>query len=112
MFDEGRTIPLADAVTLVEEFLREDIAPRERAAANPPGEQLGLSPREIDVLRLMGSHSDKEIAEALSIRTQTVTTHVTRILAKMNVTSRTEAAILAMQYGIMPMSEGSGEEAQ
>jgi DNA-binding CsgD family transcriptional regulator len=62
----------------------------------------GLSPREMDVLRLIVSgRSDKEIAETLSISPRTVTTHVTHILNKLGANTRTEAASLAIRAGML-----------
>lgn len=72
-------------------------------AAQPAGKRAhGLSPREMDVLRLITSgHSDKEIAETLSISPRTVTTHVTHILNKLGANTRTEAATIAVRAGIL-----------
>lgn len=61
-----------------------------------------LSPREMDVLRLiMSGHTDKEIAETLFISPRTVTTHVTHILNKLGANTRTEAAMIAVQNRIL-----------
>ena len=61
----------------------------------------GLSARELDVLRLLvHGHSDRDIAEALFISHRTVTTHVTNILNKLGVESRTAAATVAVRQGI------------
>ncbi len=61
-----------------------------------------LSPRELDVLRLIVEGlSDREIAETLSISPRTVMRHVTGILTKLNVPSRTAAATLAMRRQIV-----------
>lgn len=52
-----------------------------------------LTPREVGVLRLLAAgKTNPEIAGALFISPCTASTHVTNILAKLDVTSRTEAA--------------------
>jgi predicted ATPase/DNA-binding CsgD family transcriptional regulator len=60
-----------------------------------------LSPRELEVLRLLAAgRSDREIGEALFISHRTVMRHVSNILAKLEVGSRTEAAALAHRRGL------------
>jgi ATP/maltotriose-dependent transcriptional regulator MalT len=62
----------------------------------------GLSPRELDVLRLLiDGRSDREIAAALFISHRTVMTHVANILNKLGVSSRTAAASLAIRDSIV-----------
>jgi DNA-binding NarL/FixJ family response regulator len=57
-----------------------------------------LSKREIEVLRLIADGlSDREIAERLYISHRTVMRHVTNILDKLGVNSRTAAAALAVR---------------
>jgi DNA-binding CsgD family transcriptional regulator len=60
-----------------------------------------LSPREIEVLRLIASgKSNQEIAETLFISRNTVSTHVRNILTKTGSANRTEAAAYAMRHGL------------
>jgi DNA-binding NarL/FixJ family response regulator len=60
-----------------------------------------LSPREIEVLRLLASgKSNQEIAEALFISRNTVSTHVRNILTKTGSANRTAAAAYAMRHGL------------
>jgi DNA-binding NarL/FixJ family response regulator len=60
-----------------------------------------LTVRELDVLRLIEEGlSNKEIAAALSIELPTVKNHVHRILEKLHVRRRTEAAARARRYGL------------
>jgi len=74
------------------------------AHAAPPGEAAndhGLSPRELDVLRLMANGlSNQQIADALYLSRRTVTSHVTSILGKLNLSSRTAAVSFAIRSGI------------
>jgi DNA-binding NarL/FixJ family response regulator len=63
-----------------------------------------LTEREIDVLRLLaGGKANKEIALALVIGEKTVKTHVSNILMKLGVQSRTQAALYAAQIGLAPL---------
>lgn len=72
---------------------------REVRAPNSPEE---LTEREVDVLRLLAQgRSNKEIALLLSIGEKTVKTHVSNILSKLNVASRTQAALYAVRIGLV-----------
>jgi DNA-binding NarL/FixJ family response regulator len=62
----------------------------------------GLTPRERDVLRLLaGGMTDREIAETLFISPRTVGGHVSNLLAKLGVDSRTAAAAWAVRNGVV-----------
>ena len=66
-----------------------------------------LTDRETDVLRLLAEGlSNKEIAGDLSIGEKTVKTHVSSILAKLGVQSRTQAVLHAMRVGLITAPEG------
>lgn len=66
-----------------------------------------LTERETEVLRLLAQGlSNKEIAQALTIGEKTVKTHVSNILAKLNVPSRTQAALYAVRIGLVTMGTG------
>ncbi|MGA2549568.1 MAG: response regulator transcription factor [Burkholderiaceae bacterium] len=61
-----------------------------------------LSPRELKVLRLIAEgKSNKAIATHLGITEGTVRTHVTNLMGKLGVTSRTEAAMMATKRGLL-----------
>jgi predicted ATPase/DNA-binding CsgD family transcriptional regulator len=61
----------------------------------------GLSPRELEVLRLMADgHTDQQIADALFISRRTVTNHTSSVLGKLDVTSRTAAVAYAIRRGL------------
>ncbi len=61
-----------------------------------------LSPRELDVLRLVAKGlSNKEIASAIQIVEGTVKLHVKNILSKLEVSDRTQAIIAAVKRGII-----------
>jgi len=62
-----------------------------------------LTERETEVLRLLAQGmSNQEIAQALIIGEQTVKSHVSHILAKLGVPSRTQAALYAIRVGLVP----------
>ncbi len=61
-----------------------------------------LTERELDVLRYMArGYSNQEIARIMVVSTATVHSHVSRILAKLEVSSRTQAVIYAMRAGVV-----------
>jgi DNA-binding NarL/FixJ family response regulator len=65
-----------------------------------------LTDRETDVLRLLARGlANKEIAQQLSIGEKTVKTHVSHILSKLGVASRTQAALYAARVGLVPAGE-------
>jgi NarL family two-component system response regulator LiaR len=65
-------------------------------------ESAELTERETEVLRLLARGlSNKEIAQALVIGEKTVKTHVSNILSKLNVSSRTQAALYAARIGLV-----------
>lgn len=62
-----------------------------------------LTPRESDVLALLTRGlANKQIARQLSIGEKTVKTHVSNVLAKLGVSSRTQAALKAVELGLVP----------
>ncbi len=62
-----------------------------------------LTERETDVLRLLAlGKANKEIAAELFISETTVKTHVSNILMKLGVPSRTQAALYAVRIGLVP----------
>ena len=68
-----------------------------------------LTERETEVLRLVAEgHSNREIAQALVIGEKTVKTHVSNILAKLSVPSRTQAALYAVRIGLVSVSDPLG----
>jgi DNA-binding NarL/FixJ family response regulator len=63
-----------------------------------------LSPREIDVLRLIATgHSNKLIADRLSISEATAKTHVASILSKLSANDRAHAVTIGMRRGIIDL---------
>ena len=104
LFDAVRTVAAGDALLapsvtrrLISEFAR--LRPRTSPASDP---LRVLTPREIDVLRLMAEGlSNPEIAARLVVGEETVTTHVSRLLNKLGLRDRTQAVVAAYESGLV-----------
>jgi DNA-binding NarL/FixJ family response regulator len=73
-----------------------------KTLAERTAEAAHLTEREVDVLRLLGNgDSNKTIAETLGITMDTAKKHVRNVVDKMEARSRTHAAIIAAQAGIV-----------
>jgi DNA-binding NarL/FixJ family response regulator len=65
-------------------------------------EALGLTARELDVLVLLADgRTNRQIAEALYISVKTAGVHVSSILRKLDATTRTQAATIALHAGVL-----------
>lgn len=70
----------------------------------PESQVTPLTERETDVLKLLArGKANKEIASELAIGEKTVKTHVSAILGKLGVQSRTQAALYAAQQGLVSL---------
>jgi len=93
-----------------ESFLSPPIARMVLQEVFQPGEK-PLSPdpltrREIEVLQVLAKgKSNRDIGEILSITEATVRTHVSNILAKLHLASRTEAALYALKEGVASLED-------
>jgi DNA-binding NarL/FixJ family response regulator len=90
---------LAPSVTrrLIEDFSRARPARRE-----PPAGFDELTPRELEVFRLLArGMSNAEIAESLIVGETTVKTHVARVLTKLGLRDRVQAVVLAYESGLV-----------
>ena len=66
-----------------------------------------LTARELDVLRLVAAgEPNKQIAAELAISERTARTHVSRILGKLRLSSRTQAALWAVREGLVEVERG------
>jgi DNA-binding NarL/FixJ family response regulator len=66
-------------------------------------ERFGLTERELAVLELVAlGKTNREIGDKLFMAQKTASVHVSRILAKLGVSSRVEAATVAQRLGIVP----------
>ena len=71
------------------------------AARDEDGDPFGLTARERQVLALVASGAtNREVGERLHMAEKTASVHVSRILAKLDVRSRTEAAAVAHRHGL------------
>jgi DNA-binding CsgD family transcriptional regulator len=72
--------------------------------ARPHSGPAGLSPREIEVLRLVARGlSSREIAEQVTLSTNTVRNHKERIYAKTGTGNRVAASLFALHHGLLPI---------
>ncbi|GAA0965848.1 response regulator transcription factor [Acrocarpospora macrocephala] len=90
---------LAPTITrrLVERFARRDnVKPALHRDLSP------LTPRELDVLRLLATGlSNAELADQLTLSVTTVKTHVARILSKLGLRDRVQAVVVAYETGLI-----------
>jgi DNA-binding NarL/FixJ family response regulator len=96
---------IAPAITrrLIEAFCR---APSPSSGA--PAALAGLTPREFEVLTLIGRGlTNSEIGRRLFVADTTVKTHVARILNKLDLRDRTQAVIAAYESGLVRPGEGA-----
>jgi len=69
-----------------------------------------LTDRETTVLKLVAQgYSNRDIADELTVSEATVRTHVSHILAKLELSSRTQAALYALRRGIVSLYEDQPE---
>jgi NarL family two-component system response regulator LiaR len=92
----------AVATMLVEQLAAED----GQGAAGGPGagrdDRAHLTPRELEVLaELVRGRANKAIAFELGVSERTVKTHVSNILGKLGFTDRTQAAVYAVEHGLV-----------
>lgn len=100
---------LAPSITrrLVERFAAVDVGTGQAGRAPAVHRDLAiLTPRELDVLRLMGRGlSNAELAEELTLSEATVKTHVAHIFAKLDLRDRAQAVVLAYETGLVSPGE-------
>ncbi|MFT4039184.1 MAG: LuxR C-terminal-related transcriptional regulator, partial [Thermomicrobiales bacterium] len=92
----GMQLPLRDAVQLA--LTLRVAAPDASPALGAGGRSARLTARQVDVLRrLVLGETDRQIAGALFLSSRTVQDHVSRLIAALGVTNRTEAAAVAVR---------------
>ncbi|MGF0115248.1 response regulator [Promicromonospora sp. Marseille-Q5078] len=106
LLDAVRRVAAGDGV-LAPEVTRRVLAQLSRGGTSVPDAAPGdprladLTPREVDVLAALGRGlSNQGIADELVITEATAKTHVSRVLAKLGVVSRMQAAIVARDAGL------------
>jgi DNA-binding NarL/FixJ family response regulator len=84
---------------LVEQLAAEDGAGARSASTDTHGQ---LTPRELEVLaELARGRANKAIAFELGVSERTVKTHVSNILGKLGFSDRTQAAVYAVEHGLV-----------
>jgi DNA-binding CsgD family transcriptional regulator len=79
-----------------------DLMRLDSAAGRAAGEAFGLTPRQLEVLRLLAAgKSNREIAASLVISEHTVARHVQNIFGTLGVSSRTAAGAFAFEHGLV-----------
>jgi predicted ATPase/DNA-binding CsgD family transcriptional regulator len=97
--EAGRLAAELDAAPLVQ---RADALARRLGLRGAVAETELLTSRELEVLRLVAAgHSNRRIAEELFISPKTASVHVSRIIAKLAVANRVEAAAVAHRLGLL-----------
>jgi len=87
--------------TIARKVLDEVFHPQEKKLSPDP-----LTNREVDVLQVLAKgKSNRDIAQELSISETTVRTHVSNILGKLHLASRTEAALYALKEGMADLND-------
>lgn len=97
---------LAPTITrrLIERF-----AHRDEAKSAVHRDLSGLTPRELEVLRLLATGlSNAELADRLTLSATTVKTHVARILSKLGLRDRVQAVVLAYETGLISPGAATG----
>jgi DNA-binding CsgD family transcriptional regulator len=101
-FDAGRRLSREQILADVEAVLDAAAQSAPRAAGDDITAALGLTPRELQVLRLVAAgHSNREIADALFISVPTVKSHLTNVLGKLGLPSRSAATAYAHTHGLL-----------
>jgi DNA-binding NarL/FixJ family response regulator len=102
LFDAVRVVAAGEALlapTVTRRLISEFARLRPRPA---PAELDELTPREVDVLRLVAEGlSNREIADRLVVSDETVKTHVSRVLSKLGLRDRTQAVVAAYESGLV-----------
>lgn len=92
------------AMRLLTRLIEEEV-PKEVTLEETP-RRGSLSPREVDVLRLIAQgQTNQQIAQRLFISVSTVKKHVRSIVSKLGVSDRVQAAIRAIELGVLPEQE-------
>ncbi len=100
---------VADGVLVLDGGVSRRLIRRSRGDAGARGASGTLTPRESDVLALLARGlSNKDVARELGLGLRTVEGHVSNVLAKLGVASRTEAVAHALGHHVVDRSDGHG----
>ena len=105
---EGQAMSLDDAIAEALAVEPQRPADRTESVTAPPGSTAGspfpagLSPREIEVLRLIAAgHTSKEVADVLVLSIRTVERHITHVYEKIGARGRADATAFALKHGLL-----------
>jgi tetratricopeptide (TPR) repeat protein/DNA-binding CsgD family transcriptional regulator len=105
LWEEGRTSSIDQAIALTEQIVwgeRPPVAIQPANLPSAPSADHDLTPRELDVLRLVATgKTNADIGAALFISPFTAKTHVANLLGKLGVESRAAASTWAAQHGLL-----------
>lgn len=105
LFDAVRVVAAGDALlspAITRRLISEFAQTRPTPDTASPGTLARLTPRETEVLRLVAEGlSNREIGARLIVTEETVKTHVSRILTKLNLRDRTQAVVTAYEAGLV-----------
>lgn len=83
-------------------YLDPQVAHHVLGVVRAPGAPVDLTPREMDVLRLIADGlGNRDIAEQLGISVSSVKLHVQELLVKLQASDRTQAAVKALRQGLL-----------
>lgn len=98
----GRAMTLDDVIAFAS--ADQPLPPHAETATHmvTAGSDPGLSARELEVLKhLAEGKTNRQIASTLSLSHRTITTHVSNILGKLDLDSRTQAVAWALRHGVV-----------
>ena len=99
---------VADGVIVLDQAVSARLA---RRWQREPSRAVALTRREIDVVRLLArGWSNKQIAAGLHLGVRTIESHVSHLLAKLDVSSRTEAVTYALRHHLVDLVEGEHQD--
>jgi predicted ATPase/DNA-binding NarL/FixJ family response regulator len=100
-YADGHAFSIEDAIAHAQALTQDATVWNVSLGPKSPIDAVGLTKREREVLRLLADGlTDREIGEALFISTRTASYHVTNLLAKLDLDSRTAAATFAIRHGL------------
>ena len=103
---EGESVISPQMMGKLRKGVRGELPPKTAAQTVVASELNKLSPREREILTFLArGQSNKEIARKLELAESTVKIHVQNILRKLNLTSRVQAAVFAVEQGIVQDSD-------
>jgi len=106
-----KTSPASEILAAIRELATGGLAFSDcQLAASRSATWAPLTPREYDVLDgIVGGRSNDELAGSLGVSRKTIEAHVTRLLARYGVTSRTELAVLAERGRVLDLPRRSSD---